>query len=258
MSDTLLPPPVALVTGAGSGIGRATTLRLVADGARVIALDVNEEGLRETASLAGSPEAVRTLLADVTDEDAPPRAVGLALQCFGALDWLVNNAGIGASKPVRGTGDAEFERFLSVNLTSVFRFSREALPHLRPGRGAIVHVASVYGLVGFPGFSSYSASKAAVIGLTRQMAADYGPMGIRVNAVAPGIIETGLTRERLRSSERIRRLMVGMTPLPRHGQPEDVAAAIRFLLSTEAGFINGHVLAVDGGWSVTKHSIEVP
>lgn len=250
MSET----KVALVTGAGSGIGRATTLRLVRDGVRVVALDLNGDGLDETRKLAGKLDLTSPIVADVTADTAPRDAVDHALERFGRLDWLVNNAGIGNAKPVHETSDADWDRYNDVNLRSLFRFSREALRVLEPGRGAIVHVASVYGLFGYPGVAPYAATKAAIVGLTHQMAADYGPRGIRVNAVAPGLIETPLTRERIETNARYQALAVDSVPFPRLGKPEDIANAISFLCSDEAAFISGHVLTVDGGWSVTNYS----
>ncbi|QQS11127.1 MAG: glucose 1-dehydrogenase [Rhodospirillales bacterium] len=249
---------VALVTGAGSGIGRATALRFLAAGASVVATDLNAVGLAETARQVDSPARMRTLVQDVTADDAPRQAVDLAVAEFGGLDWVVTNAGIGGAKPMHETEDADFDRFMNVNVRSVFRYARESLRILKPGRGSIVHVASIYGILGYPGSSSYSASKAAVIGITHQMAADYGPLGIRVNAVAPGVIETGMTRDRVRDSPRFKALMIDTTPYTRTGQPEDIANAINFLCSDQAEFINGHVLTVDGGWSVTNHIAGAP
>jgi 3-oxoacyl-[acyl-carrier protein] reductase len=119
--------------------------------------------------------------------------------------------------------------------------------------GAIVNVASIFGMIGFPGTAAYAAAKAGVAGLTRQMAADYGPGGIRVNAIAPGLIETGMTQKRIAESEWFRGQMTDMTPLGRNGQPDDIAAAAAFLLSDDAAFISGQVLVVDGGWLTTRY-----
>jgi NAD(P)-dependent dehydrogenase (short-subunit alcohol dehydrogenase family) len=149
------------------------------------------------------------------------------------------------------TSDEDLDRFLAVNLRAVFRFTREALGALEAG-GCIVHIASTFGLMGNPSAAPYATTKAALVGLTRQMAGDYGPKGIRVNAVAPGVIRTPLTEERL-GNPAFRRLMVDTTPFPRIGKPEDIAAAVRFLCSEDASFVNGHVLVVDGGWSATNY-----
>ena len=141
---------------------------------------------------------------------------------------------------------------MGINTTSVFRLSRAAVGVMHEG-SAIVNIASVFGLRGNPNSAAYAASKAAIVGLTRQMAAEHGPRGIRVNAVAPGLIVTDMTRERTQTSRRFRQLLVETTPFPRLGQPEDVAAAVTFLASDEAGFISGQVLAVDGGWLVANN-----
>jgi NAD(P)-dependent dehydrogenase (short-subunit alcohol dehydrogenase family) len=245
---------VALVTGAGSGIGRATTLRFVQSGAAVLGVDVNSEGLEETRGLSGTPDGVVILMADVTDPEAPKAAVDKAVSVFGRLDCLVNNAGIGRAKAAHDTTDGEWDLYIAINLTSLFRFSREALRVLEPGRGSIVNTASVFGLFGHPNTAPYAATKAAVVGLTHQMAADYGPRGIRVNAVAPGVIETALTKERIEKDPRFQALNIDPIPFPRLGRPEDVANAIYFLSSDQAAYVNGHVLTVDGGWSVTNYS----
>ena len=245
---------VAIVTGAGSGIGRATTLRLVRAGVCVLGVDLSRGGLDETRSLAADRALVDTLVADVTAEDAPARSVDRAGKAFGGLDYLVNNAGIGRAKAAHDTTDEEWDRYVSINLTSLFRFSREALRVLQPGRGAIVNIASVFGLFGHPDTAPYAATKAAVVGLTHQMAADYGPRGIRINAVAPGVIETALTKERIASDPRFQALNIDPIPFPRLGSPEDVANAVHFLCSEEAAYVSGHVLVVDGGWSVTNYS----
>lgn len=245
--------PVALITGAGQGLGRATALRLAEAGARVVITDLDLALLEQTRALSTRPDAFHLLRQDVTAEAAPREAVAAALEAFGGLDWLINNAGIGKAKSVGETTDEEWDRYTDINLRSVFRFSREALPHLRPGRGCIVNLASIFGLLGHPGVAPYAATKAALVGLTRQMAVDYGPRGIRVNAVAPGIIETPLTRERIQGDARFKAVMIDTTPFHRIGQPEDVANAIHFLCSDQAGFISGHTLVVDGGWSIGNY-----
>jgi NAD(P)-dependent dehydrogenase (short-subunit alcohol dehydrogenase family) len=245
--------PVALITGAGQGLGQATALRLVEAGARVVITDLDSRLLEQTRAKSSRPEAFFLLQQDVTATDAPREAVAAAVQAFGGLDWLINNAGIGKAKSVADTTDEEWDRYTDINLRSVFRFSREALPHLQAGRGCIVNLASIFGLLGHPGVAPYAATKAALVGLTRQMAVDYGPQGIRVNAVAPGIIETPLTRDRIQTDARFKAVMIDTTPFHRIGQPEDVANAIHFLCSEQASFINGHTLTVDGGWSIGNY-----
>jgi 3-oxoacyl-[acyl-carrier protein] reductase len=243
-----------IVTGAAAGIGRAIAGRFAAEGAAVLAVDRNGPGLETTvAALAAGGGRARAVVADVAQPDAPDRIVAACLEAFGRVDVLVNNAGIGGSHAVLETSDEEWGRMLDVNLTSVFRLSRRVLVELRrQGGGRIVNLASVFGTTAFPGASSYSAAKAGVIALTRSMAVDYAPAGVTVNAIAPGLILTDMTRDRLGRDARFRALMLEATPLGRPGTPDDVAGAALFLASADAAFVTGHVLLVDGGWSVGK------
>ncbi len=242
----------AIVTGAGSGIGRETALRLARDGADVIAVDRDSAGAKETVRRGNGPGRIAALGADVTDDEAPARIVAVCEDRFGAPRILVNNAGIGDARAAHLTEDPALDGYLDVNLRALFRLSRDGVAAMMAGGGGvIVNIASVFGVTGFRGSSAYSATKAAVIGLTRNMAADYGPHGIRVNAVAPGIVETPLTRDRIANNRWFADAMIGGTPLGRAAAPEEIAAAIAFLCSADASFINGHVLAVDGGFSAT-------
>ena len=191
---------IAVITGAGSGIGRATAMRFAREGANVMLVDRDGDGAAETARLGSqTPGRMESFIADVTDENAPDGMMAACREAFGPLDILINNAGIGGAKSIDETDDENLDRFLDVNLRAAFRVARSAIADM-PGRGgSIVHLASVFGLRGFPGSSIYSATKAALIGLTQNMAADYGLEGIRVNAIAPGFIETPLTAERIRT-----------------------------------------------------------
>lgn len=229
----------AIVTGAGRGLGRGIAERLAAEGCRVLAVDMHADGLEWL-------EGAETLVQDCTADDAPDRILSACRDAFGGLDILVNNVGLGNAPQVHDTTDALFDRYLDVNLRAMFRLSRDALPMLLGSRGSIVNIASSIGLAGYTGFGPYTAAKAGVIGLTRQMAATYGPKGLRVNAVAPGVIRTEGTEDRL-TTTRFRALVVGTMPLGEVGEPADVAAAVAFLASEEARIITGQVLAVDGG-----------
>ena len=246
----------AIVTGAGSGIGRATTLRFTAEGADVLAIDRDADSVAETARLAGNgPGRCVHVQSDVAEDASPADMVARCIAEFGSPRILVNNAGVGAAKPVHATEDADLDRFIDVNIRALFRYAKEGVKAMRAAGdgGCIINIASVFGIMGFPGSSIYSASKAAVIGLTRNMAADYGAHGIRVNAIAPGLIKTNLTKSRFEANDAFfLEGLIGQTPLGRAAEPEEVAAGIAFLCSADASFITGHTLAIDGGWSTTK------
>ncbi len=246
---------VALITGAGTGIGRATALRFLAAGVAVVALGRREGPLEALVQDAGPQgDLVAVLPADATGDDTPVRAVGLALARFGRLDYLVNNAGIGRPRPVHETDDAALDQNLNLMLRAPFRFIREAVGVMGP-QSCIVNVSSTYGLVGGLRGGAYSAAKAGLIGLTTHVACQYGSIGIRCNAVAPGAVETEMTHDRM-GSETFRRMNAEMTPSARWGTAEDVAAMIVFLCSEEAGWVNGQCIAIDGGWTTTKYLSE--
>lgn len=244
----------AVVTGAASGIGRATALALAEAGARVLAVDLDAAGLDRLAVEPAGPGRIEPLTGDVTDAALPDRLLA-ALDAAGPpFGILVNNAGIARGQPADATTEADFRLYHEVNVQSAFRLSVMAVARFAAqGGGAIVNVASIFACVGATASAGYSASKAALAGLTRQMATDYGPMGVRINAVAPGLIETPLTAERIRTETWRRQIFIDQAPLRRVGQPEDVARVIRFLASDEAGFLTGQVIAVDGGWAMGRY-----
>ena len=246
---------VALITGAGSGIGRATALRFIADNVSVVGIGRDSAKLAELERDArGSAAQVATLALDIMADDAPQSAVAFAMSRFGRLDYLVNNAGVGSPKPVHETDDQTLDYFLDLMLRAPFRFAREALTVFEPG-SAIINISSTYAIVGGLRGGAYSAAKAGLVGLTTHMAAQYGRSGVRSNAVAPGVIPTAMTMHRL-EDEKFRRMNYDMTPADRWGTAGDVANAVVFLCSPEAGWINGQLLAVDGGWSSTKFLTE--
>jgi NAD(P)-dependent dehydrogenase (short-subunit alcohol dehydrogenase family) len=244
-----------VVTGAGAGIGQAIALRFASEGANVLAVDLVADGLSQTrASSRGSSGNLIALVVDVSWDEAPELIVSKAIEGFGGIDVLINNAGIGGAHSVGETSDEEWDRFFNVNLKSAFRLSRAVLPEMKTrGGGRIVNISSVYGLIGYPRSSAYSASKAGLAALTRQMAADYGCYGINVNAIAPGVIETGMTIDRIQNDTWYQKIMCEATPVGRVGTPADIAGAAFFLCSEDASFICGHVLIVDGGWLATRY-----
>jgi NAD(P)-dependent dehydrogenase (short-subunit alcohol dehydrogenase family) len=228
-----------IVTGASRGIGRATAQRFIAEGARVLAVDLDTDG--------ADALPCRKLAIDLTRDEAPAAVVAAARELGGGIDCLVNNAGIGGSKTLSLSDDALLDRIIGTNLRAVLRLTRDVLPHLRDG-GAIVNVASVFGEVGFPGTTAYAVAKAGISQFTRQLVADVSSRGIRVNAVAPGIIHTAMTAHRLETDEPFRKAMVEATPLNSIGTPAQVASVIAFLCSEDAAYVTGQVIAVDGGW----------
>ena len=242
---------VALITGAGSGIGLGTALAFLQRGVAVVGIGRREERLTALVNAAGGhSDMVATLAADVTHAGTPAAAVRLAVERFGGLDYLINNAGAGSPRPVHETNDQTLDAGIDLMLKAPFRFIREALPVMRQG-SCIINISSTFALVGGLRGGIYSAAKAGLLGLTTHVACQYGSSGVRCNAVAPGFIPTEMTIDRL-NSRTFRRMNDEMTPSDRHGQIEDVANAILFLCSDAAGWINGQCLTIDGGWSTTK------
>jgi NAD(P)-dependent dehydrogenase (short-subunit alcohol dehydrogenase family) len=234
----------ALITGAASGIGRASALAFAAAGASVALLDIDAGGLADTAEAARAlgPRA-EVLVADVTSLRQVNGAVGRAVEVFGRLDAAHNNAGVpGPYVPLDEYEEEDFMRVLQVDLAGVWRCMRAEIRHMRAQRsGAIVNTSSMLGAAAMPDNSAYIAAKHAVHGLTRAAALELGGTGIRVNAIAPGVTRTGMTS--VVSSELLTRV-----PLGRIAEPEEIAAAAVWLCSPQASYITGSVLVADGGW----------
>jgi len=239
--------PAAIVTGAGSGIGQATTALLLERGWNVAVIDLQARALAELE--AGHPaERLLVRACDVTDEAQVAAVVGEAADKFGRIDGAVNSAGMAADKHVFDTSAELFRKILDVNVIGTFLIGREAARHMaKVGRGAIVNVASVSGLRGSKGRSAYGASKGAVINLTQVMANDLAPHGIRVNAVAPGPVETPMVKALHTSADR--ELYNRYIPMRRYAEPREIASVIHFLLDeSQSSFVTGEIVAVDGGY----------
>jgi NAD(P)-dependent dehydrogenase (short-subunit alcohol dehydrogenase family) len=244
---------VALITGAGSGIGRASAVRMASEGAAVMCADIDEAGAQGTAAMiaehGGRAAAIKL---DVSNEDAVKGALETTAKELGGLNVIFNNAGVG--------GGYTWDQTIAVNLSGVYYGLFHGAPFLAErGGGAIINTASVAGLVGLvgaqpptpelqPGAGAYVAAKHGVSGLTKQFAVTFGPRGVRVNAIAPGYIYTPMTAQ-IREMEGAERFLASLHPMARLGQPEEIAAAAAFLASDDASFITGVVLPVDGGYT---------
>lgn len=239
----------AVVTGSGSGIGRAIARAMALEGARVAVVDRDFAGAEETVAMIarddGTAMAIRADVSSVDDVRTAFRRLG---EAFGRLDILVNNAGMGQLGTVTDLDDETWDTVMAVNVRSVFLCSRAAIPLMPEAGGRIINVASVAGLVASGGRAAYCASKGAVVMLTRAMALDCAPLRITVNAICPGVVETRMTSASL-ADPAIRQEKLEKTPLGWLARPEDIAPAAVYLASSEASFVTGSCLVVDGGWS---------
>jgi len=245
---------VVIVTGAGSGIGKAAATLFAGEGGMVALLDLDSKGVEETSNaITHQGGDALPLVCDVIDEQGVSNAVEQILQHYNRIDVLCNNAGIELSKPLVQTEGHEWDRVLAVNLKGMFLLSKHVLPHMiSSGGGAVVNTSSISGLLGWPDSSAYCASKGGVIQLTREMAVEYGPQHIRVNCICPGTTVTPMTDRLLgleEDPEGTALSIRAMHPLGRFAQPEEIARAMLFLASEEASFVTGAVLPVDGGYT---------
>jgi 2-keto-3-deoxy-L-fuconate dehydrogenase len=246
---------VAVVTGGGSGIGAATCRAFVEQGARVIVADVSDDSGRNVARELG--EAALFTRTDVTDLSSTQAAVATAVDRFGRLDVLVNNAGIGHVGSVQETDGADWTRLIAVNMTGVFHGTRAAVDQMlrqEPGGGLIVNIASVAGMIGIARRFAYSATKGAVIAMTRQVAVDYVKQAIRCNAICPGTVYSPFVAgyvERFHSDTREETIkeLHARQPIGRMGRPDEVADLAVYMASAEAGFMTGSAVVLDGGWT---------
>ena len=255
--------PVALVTGAARGLGEAIATRLFADGHDVVIADVNVDGAREAADrvLRSHPGAgeVHAIAVDVSDDASVDAAVATVGELLGRLDVLVNNAGIVVRSASEDLRTEDWLREIDINLGGTMRCSRAAFPLLRHSPApCIINLASVGSTLGLNLRLGYTASKTGVVGMTRELASEWGRQGIRVNAVAPGYMDTDMMRSGLASGVLDEELLIGRTPLGRFGLASEVAAAVSFLVSPDASFVTGVMLPIDGGLIIdgTFHRLE--
>lgn len=245
----------AIVTGAGSGIGRAVAARLAFDGFAVLCADLNEVAAQETAAeltRTGYPaHAIRT---DITDETAVAEMVAHAMEWTGRVDTCIANAGAMIEGDILSLSLQDWNRALQVNATGAFLTARAALPHLLVQGGTLVFTASTVGLSGMKGVAAYSAAKGAVVALTRQLAADYAARGVRVNAVAPGAVRTPLSESQFRARaadeaefQTLLAQVIGRYPISRWGTPQEIAEVVLFLATERSAWMTGQIIPVDGG-----------
>jgi NAD(P)-dependent dehydrogenase (short-subunit alcohol dehydrogenase family) len=244
---TVASQKVALITGAARGIGLAVAKRFLADGFGVALLDIEGELLAKSVSALARPDVTLALTCDVSDATAVASAIASIERRFGRLDVLVNNAGVAVFAPLMETSDADWSRVLAVNLTGPFLCTKAAVPLMRrQGGGAIVNITSISGLRASTLRSAYGTSKAGLAHLTKQLAVELAELGIRVNGVAPGPVDTAMAKEV--HSAAIRADYHDAIPLNRYGLEEELAEAVFFLCSDKASYITGQTLAVDGGF----------
>ena len=253
-TNQILKDKVAVITGAGSGIGKCTVERFVQEGAKCVAADMNADSLSALLEDLGDyAQAVRTYQVDVSDREQVEAMIEFAVKEFGGLDILMNNAGIMDNLlPIAEMEDDIWERLMKVNLNSVMYGCRKAVQYFlsRRREGVIINTASLSGLCAGRGGCAYTTSKFAVVGLTKNIAFMYGDAGIRCNAICPGNTQTNIgVGMRQPSKLGMSKATTGYSGAPRSGKPEEVAAAAVFLASGEAVFINGETLTIDGGWS---------
>jgi 3-oxoacyl-[acyl-carrier protein] reductase len=240
-----LKDKVAVITGGLRGIGKETAKRFIEQGAKVLLADYQATGADEVLHELGDAQSVQFIQADVTSTVDVEKMVQKALDAFGRIDILINNAGITADGFLLKLEEEAWQRVLDVNMTGVFKCTKAVIPHMmEQGSGVILNASSVVGLYGNVGQTNYAATKAGVIGMTKSWAKELGPKGIRVNAVAPGFIVTDMTAK---VPQKVLDIMESKTPLRRLGQAVDIANAYVFLASDDASYINGTVLSVDGG-----------
>jgi len=251
-NDEKMSQKVAIITGSSSGIGRATAISIAKEGIKVVIAARREKEGEETLNLVkesgGDGMFVQT---DVSNEDSVIALVEETAKRYGRLDYAFNNAGV-VEDPAPFTNKtlSSFDKIMAVNVKGVWLSMKHEIPQMlkNGGGGAIVNNSSVFGVIGNPQLPIYVASKHAILGLTKAAALEYAKAGIRINAVAPGAIETEMMEQAIGNDKQLRQALVSLHPIGRAGKPEEIAKAVFWLLSDKASFVTGHTLVVDGGW----------
>jgi len=242
-------PKIAIVTGGASGLGLATAIKLVESNIRTIIIGRNEQNLAETAQQLGSLCSYK--VCDLSNLQTIPQLVASIVAEYGRIDILVNNAGINLKKPFTEVTDEEFGRVILTNLTAVFALSREVVKAMLTQKsGCIINISSMAAQYGIPYVIAYTAAKTGIEGMTKAMAVELSPEGIRVNCVAPGFIATAMSAKALDNDPQRKQKVLSRTPMGKLGLPEDVAEAIIYLASDAAKYVTGVILPVDGGNSI--------
>lgn len=250
--EALFDGKVALVTGAGSGIGRTSAQTFAREGAKVAVVDIAQEGgLGTVALIRGAGGDAIFIRCDVAKQSDVEAMVNTVVATYGRLDYAFNNAGIGPVVSIVACTEDEWDAVNNINLRGIWLCLKHEIPEILKQGGAIVNTASVSGLVGLPGMGPYAASKHGVVGLTKVAAMEYAKAGIRVNAVCPGVIKTPMLEQALIANPDVAKTWDALHPMGRIGEPREVAEAVVWLCSDRASFITGQALAIDGGWTAT-------
>ena len=242
-----LKDKTAIITGGGTGIGRATATAFCREGAKVILFGRRKEKLEKTAEELGDSALV--VQGDMTNNNDLDQLINQALQNFKGIDILVNNAGLFNGAPLHETTDSQWDEMMDINIRSVFQLTRRVLPvMLAQKNGSIIHISSILGLIAVPQVAAYNVSKGALNQFSRSIAVEYGPSGIRSNSICPGLIETDMTADLMKDDELMKEWSKDY-PIGRFGKPEDIASACLYFASDESSFVTGTVLPVDGGFT---------
>ncbi|MDP3987554.1 MAG: glucose 1-dehydrogenase [Candidatus Levybacteria bacterium] len=246
-----LKDKVAIVTGGGTGIGRGISVMFAKEGAKVVVCGRRPEVLEETVGIikqnGGEAIAVQT---DVSDYNQVAALVGKTITQFGKIDILVNCAGVYLAHDALSASEEEWNKVISIDLKGVWICSKACIPEmLKQGKGKIINIASIAGIIGFEQSAAYCAAKGGVVNLTREMALDFASKCININSIAPGVIDTDMTKPFL-TNEAAKKLFLEKTPVGRVGTPDDIAYGAVYLASPESDFVTGHILVIDGGWTI--------